>query len=512
MFDDFTSKPVEFLSAWKTEKKLRENCSQTSEILTYEVESQTRRPRHAECQTESLIDLLNSSASPSQNLSYDQVTLSDFLKRVEPVVSKQLKVNIAAYSFYSGIFKTHDGLSELSITCEHCLEEKGYTSVQGLKKEATCISWSSSGASIAVSYGTNESIAWSDERSYVCLWNLDRPKMKSDACDQKVELGSSVQTLSFHPLYAGYLAAGLFSGVVLIWDIAKDEIVYGETSHEDPVTCLSWLEHQNSKYLHLLTGSSDGQLMLWRHRKGREGAAIKLEKAMRILGSNLPRRAGVKGHNPVGITCFAPARNDTETVRHEKLLSSSDVLAVGCENGSVLKCNIESPSNNPVVFVYEGHIGPVYSVDWSPFHRHLFLTCSTDQTCRLYHTLQVAPLREIRPEEAVGGKQTNYLYSALWSPTKPLLFYTAGSRGCIEVCDVASASSITSLEATGKDGKLCPINTMQISYKRANMLATGSSSGVVNIYKLGVQLVDADRVLEETKVLEDLANEAMTSD
>ena len=68
---------------------------------------------------------------------------------------------------------------------------------------------------------------------------------------------------------------------------------------------------------------------------------------------------------------------------------------------------------------------------------------------RLYHTLQVAPLREIRPEEAVGGKQTNYLYSALWSPTKPLLFYTAGSRGCIEVCDVASASSITSLEATG---------------------------------------------------------------
>ena len=53
---------------------------------------------------------------------------------------------------------------------------------------------------------------------------------------------------------------------------------------------------------------------------------------------------------------------------------------------------------------------------------------------------------------------------------------------------------------------------MQISYKRANMLATGSSSGVVNIYKLGVQLVDADRVLEETKVLEDLANEAMTSD
>lgn len=44
---------------------------------------------------------------------------------------------------------------------------------------------------------------------------------------------------------------------------------------------------------------------------------------------------------------------------------------------------------SPVTFTYAHHYGPVYSAEFSPFHRNAFLTSSMDQTLRLYSMLQV---------------------------------------------------------------------------------------------------------------------------
>jgi len=68
---------------------------------------------------------------------------------------------------------------------------------------------------------------------------------------------------------------------------------------------------------------------------------------------------------------------------------------------------------------------------------------------RVYHSLQVAPLRQIRPEEAVGGRMVNYLYSAFWSRSKPALFYVAGSRGRVEACDVTTSRAASFCDVTG---------------------------------------------------------------
>jgi len=38
---------------------------------------------------------------------------------------------------------------------------------------------------------------------------------------------------------------------------------------------------------------------------------------------------------------------------------------------------------------FEPHAGPVYSLAPSPFHRNLFLSCSTDNTIRLYNITKV---------------------------------------------------------------------------------------------------------------------------
>lgn len=78
---------------------------------------------------------------------------------------RQIKVNNSAHSLYSNIYKRRENLFESSITCEHTLIDQNVIKQSSNENlEATCVSWSSSGASVAVSYGTNENISWSDSR------------------------------------------------------------------------------------------------------------------------------------------------------------------------------------------------------------------------------------------------------------------------------------------------------------------------------------------------------------
>lgn len=48
------------------------------------------------------------------------------------------------------------------------------------------------------------------------------------------------------------------------------------------------------------------------------------------------------------------------------------------------------PLRSAVTFSFEPHGGPVYSIECSPFHRNLFLSCGTDTTARLYSILQAS--------------------------------------------------------------------------------------------------------------------------
>ena len=43
----------------------------------------------------------------------------------------------------------------------------------------------------------------------------------------------------------------------------------------------------------------------------------------------------------------------------------------------------------PIKFAFRPHHGPVYGCSCSPYHRNLFLTCSTDMSVRLYSLLDV---------------------------------------------------------------------------------------------------------------------------
>jgi len=491
MFDDYESEPVSFKSTWKKQKKHKNQRSQTSETITYEVGLQTKLPKDAEVQTDTLLQLMK--ANSMNHIGHlDVKKLSSFLKSVEPKMTKQIKINNAMASKYANLLQSRRKESSYLLTEEFTFYEKLAISEENdediqKKLEVTSVSWSKTGASVAISYGSNENMSWSEHRSYICVWNLDRPKMKLDECDHRMEVESSVQVVEFHPTINGLIAGGLFSGVIVVYDVSSDEGYHSNQSHNDPVTCVRWMENNsNSKSLRLLSSSTDGKLVVWKFRKGSTKTSLSFEKEHVILGSNIPKSFGSKGRGSLGITCLCPSYNLHNSGM--RLVQVGSGLVVGMENGMVLKCSVEVNESNPVTFAYKPHKGPVYSIDWSPFSRNIFLTSSTDKTCRIYHSLESVPLRCVQLED-FAPKLNAQLLTARWSHTRPCLFLI-GCHDHVFCYDVIEEKAHFCAKIESGVNETRSINDLQLNSLRRDSVVTALSSGENILWRMGEGLVE----------------------
>ena len=73
---------------------------------------------------------------------------------------------------------------------------------------------------------------------------------------------------------------------------------------------------------------------------------------------------------------------------------------------------------DPVTFKYEPHHGPVQELHCSPFHRNLFLTCSSDGSVKIFNANEYGATHSVIPSASVDS----YLYDAEWSPVRPFVF------------------------------------------------------------------------------------------
>jgi len=503
MFNDYESKPVSFKSTWKKQKKHKNQRSQTSETITYEVGLQTKLPKDAEVQTDTLLQLMKTTTINHIG-SLDVKKLSKFLNSAEQKIIKQIQINNATAASYANMLQSRRKESSYLLTEEFSFFEKLVTSEENeqdiqTKLEVTSVSWSKTGASVAISYGSNENMSWSEHRSYICVWNLDRPKMKLDECDHRLELGSSVQVVEYHPIVNGLIAGGLFSGVIVVYDINSDEAYYSNQSHNDPVTCVRWMETiSNSKSLRLLSSSTDGKLIVWKFRKGSTKTSLSFEKEHIILGTNIPKSFGVKGRGNLGITCMCPSFNLVEgdvLKSTSRLVTVGSGIVVGLENGLVLKCSVEVSESNPVTFAYKPHKGPVYSIDWSPFSRNIFLTSSTDKTCRIYHSLESVPLRCIQIEDFMTNfSTTDAILTARWSYTRPCLFTICcfDQVFCYDIIQEKAyfCAKIENNSNTSSASSNSVINDLQLNSLRHDSLVTAHSCGKSFLWRMGPGLIE----------------------
>jgi WD40 repeat protein len=93
------------------------------------------------------------------------------------------------------------------------------------------------------------------------------------------------------------------------------------------------------------------------------------------------------------------------------------------------------PSSAKLAFA--PHRGPVYGLQFSPFHRGVFLAASTDGTLSLFSLLAQAPALVIdlaRP-----------LLDVAWSPARPLVFAASDWAGSVHVFDLSASTSTPAL-------------------------------------------------------------------
>ncbi|KAK3714549.1 hypothetical protein QZH41_014224 [Actinostola sp. cb2023] len=413
MFSVEAQEGVFFESSWKTERSVKDSFAQTSEIITYEADAQAVFRTDVEIQTEEVPEReITIATDDSQNL-------VDFILRVYPDVSRQLQSNIRSHAFDGYDVDWEEKSS--SVSCEYKLvNEDKEEDEGGGGDDDDGSSGGDDDDGIGMILLMVVVVVVMGMMSSLCTWNIDRKALNPNKPDTTVDLSSCLMSIAFHPLLPAVIAGGTFNGEVQLWDLSKeDEMLTGTSglgsdSHREPVTKVMWISDPSSKgkKYQILSTSGDGKVLLWRLLS--QGS-----QDLKIVGGYVLQTRAV----PRSMR-LSKAKGDTE---------------MGDTASSV-------PLTSPVTFAFSPHIGPVFSVECSPYHRNLFLTCGTDGTIRIYTMLQSKPLLSLEPG-------AGYLFRVRWSPVRPLVFSVVTADGKLLIYDL-------------KTNRINPVVTLEVSSKK----------------------------------------------
>lgn len=150
---------------------------------------------------------------------------------------------------------------------------------------------------------------------------------------------------------------------------------------------------------------------------------------------------------------------------------------------------------SPISFAYDKHSGPVYDVQFSPFHRNLFLSVATDSTARLYSVLQPRPVHVTEPSAAS-------LFACAWSPARPLVFAVATADGNLVLFDLKRSRGKPDVVLQVTNNR-SPVYACAFNPHQPNLLATADAQGFVKVWRLSTHL--STMAPNELQALEKLA-------
>ena len=111
--------------------------------------------------------------------------------------------------------------------------------------------------------------------------------------------------------------------------------------------------------------------------------------------------------------------------RRGRYTTAGGKFLVATEQGTVVSCNrkAKTPADR-IGMSYEGHSGPVYACQRSPFMSKFFLTIG-DWTWRLWN-------EELRNPVITSTYHMSYMTDTCWSPARPGVFMTTKMDGTLD--------------------------------------------------------------------------------
>ncbi|RUS86621.1 hypothetical protein EGW08_005637 [Elysia chlorotica] len=333
-------------------------------------------------------------------------------------------------------------------------------------KNVSCIAWNKSNPDLlAVGYGQFEFT--NQKAGLVCCWCIKNPEYPERVYISK----QGVMALDFSTANANLLAVGFYDGGIAVYNVRKsvDEPVLDNfTTHGKnlaPIWQLRWIEKErgsgDERTEVLISISTDGRVTQWSIRKGFESYDVmKLKK--------MPTRMGGRSREKKGEAFISRYAGGMCFDFHSK---DSNIYIAGTEEGYIHKCSCSH--NEQYLESYNGHVSPVYSVQWSPFVPDIFLSCSADWTIKLWHQDKTKHILSFY-------STTRAVNDICWSPWSSTVFASV-NEGAVEVWDLAQST----LDAVYTLAPTSGARQTTVSFsKNSHCLLVGDSEGQVTVYEL----------------------------
>lgn len=173
----------------------------------------------------------------------------------------------------------------------------------------------------------------------------------------------------------------------------------------------------------------------------------------------------------------------------------------GTEDGWIHKCSTSYSEQQ--LASYKDHMGPVYGVQWCPFHPHMFISASADWTVRLW--------RSDRPNALLTFQTGNHeINDVQWCPSNSTAFATATGGGSVDVWDMLQGTLRPVASFVNPNAKM----TSVLFHMHNEILIAGDDNGGVSVFRLfGINRKNISDEAQQQRLMDAMdANVMKTSD
>lgn len=333
------------------------------------------------------------------------------------------------------------------------------------KRTAAALSWQNDGRKLAVAYcrlrfQSNTSTMSTNSH----IWDILNPNEPTET----LVTPSPLCSIEHYTKDPHIIAGGSWNGVVQYWDVRQPSRPAArsliEESHKDPVWSLKWLQSKSGE---LLSVSTDGNVFVWDCRLPDKPMEIHSVADDNVVLQPKNNEGGAKGI--LGGLCLD----------YDPQVGGPAKYMIGTEQGTILSCNRKGKTQHEKIGpnTFNGHHGPVYSVQRNPMFSKYFLSIG-DWTARLwFEDFKFTPMFSTFYHKA-------YLTSGAWHSVRPGVFFTTRMDGYLDIWDLMLRQTTPSLSFKVSDYAL---HTVKPAHE-GKTVATGGIDGNVTLIELSPSL------------------------
>ncbi|KAI9145508.1 WD40-repeat-containing domain protein [Paraphysoderma sedebokerense] len=286
------------------------------------------------------------------------------------------------------------------------------------KKQVTALSWNPKcGDLFAVGYGSYEFSKQGP--GLICCFSLKNPSYPEYIFSTE----SGVMCLDFHPKRAHLIAAGLYDGTTLVYDLhSKSNIPLFKSSsksgkHTDPVWQVNWQSDDLDGNPNFYAISSDGRVSQWTLLKNELVCTdvIKLRHETALQSDDKDAtKDDQKLFQLLAGTCFDFNKGN------------DNIFIVGTEEGKMFKCS--KAYNSQYLLSFDGHFMGTYAISYNRFCTNVFLSSSGDWTVKLWDHDNSKPIMVFDLNSPISD--------VAWAPYSATVFAAVTAEGKVCIFDL----------------------------------------------------------------------------